>query len=62
MVDLEPATRTQAVVVGAVRDDQLTAPTPCTESWQDERGWHGMPAAGGILVGLTGRRPRWSTP
>jgi uncharacterized protein (TIGR03086 family) len=32
MVELEPATRTLAAVVGAVRDDQLTAPTPCTES------------------------------
>jgi uncharacterized protein (TIGR03086 family) len=32
MVDLEPATRTLTAVVAAVRDDQLTAPTPCTES------------------------------
>jgi uncharacterized protein (TIGR03086 family) len=29
MLDLEPATRTLAGVVNGVRDDQLTAPTPC---------------------------------
>jgi uncharacterized protein (TIGR03086 family) len=32
MVDLEPATRRLADLVHGVRDDQLTAPTPCTES------------------------------
>jgi uncharacterized protein (TIGR03086 family) len=29
MLDLDPATRTLAGVVTGVRDDQLTAPTPC---------------------------------
>jgi hypothetical protein len=32
MVDLEPATRRLASLVQGVRDDQLTAPTPCSES------------------------------
>jgi uncharacterized protein (TIGR03086 family) len=32
MHDLEPATRTLAGVVGGVRDDQLTAPTPCRDT------------------------------
>lgn len=32
MIDLEPATRMLTAVVGAVRDDQLTAPTPCTKA------------------------------
>ncbi len=32
MVDLQPAADTVARIVGGVRDDQLTAPTPCTES------------------------------
>jgi len=32
VLDLEPATRTLARVVVAVRDDQLDAPTPCTET------------------------------
>lgn len=32
MLDLEPATRVLTDVVGGVRDDQLTAPTPCTDS------------------------------
>ena len=31
MLDLEPATRVLAGVVDGVRDEQLTAPTPCTE-------------------------------
>jgi uncharacterized protein (TIGR03086 family) len=32
VLDLEPATRTLADLVVAVRDDQLEAPTPCTET------------------------------
>src|SRR4051812_26954655 len=32
MIDLEPATRTLAGVVTAVRDEQLDAPTPCPGS------------------------------
>ena len=32
MLDLEPATRTLARLVVSVRDDQLDAPTPCTET------------------------------
>jgi uncharacterized protein (TIGR03086 family) len=32
MIDLEPATRTLTELVKAIRHDQLTAPTPCTES------------------------------
>jgi uncharacterized protein (TIGR03086 family) len=32
MLDLEPATRTLAALVQGVRDDQLTAPTPCSET------------------------------
>jgi hypothetical protein len=32
MLDLEPATRALATLVEGVRDDQLTARTPCTES------------------------------
>jgi uncharacterized protein (TIGR03086 family) len=32
MVDLEPVTRRVSDIVVAVRDDQLGAPTPCTES------------------------------
>jgi uncharacterized protein (TIGR03086 family) len=32
MIDLEPAARTLANLVRGVRDDQLTAATPCTES------------------------------
>jgi uncharacterized protein (TIGR03086 family) len=32
MIDLEPATSTMADLVRGVRDEQLTAPTPCTES------------------------------
>jgi len=32
MLDMEPATRVLAGIVGNVRDDQLDAPTPCTES------------------------------
>src|SRR4051812_809519 len=32
MLDIEPATRALADVVTRVRDDQLTGPTPCTES------------------------------
>lgn len=32
MLDLEPATRALAELVDGVRDDQLTAPTPCTEA------------------------------
>jgi Mycothiol maleylpyruvate isomerase N-terminal domain len=32
MIDLQPAADTVARIVGGVRDDQLTAPTPCTES------------------------------
>ena len=32
MLDLEPATRRLSDVVVAVRDDQLGAPTPCTDS------------------------------
>ena len=32
MLDLTPATKVLADLVAAVRDDQLTAPTPCTES------------------------------
>src|SRR5450631_2485481 len=31
MIDLQPAADTVARIVGGVRDDQLTAPTPCTE-------------------------------
>lgn len=31
MLDLEPATRTLAGLVTGVRDDRLTAPTPCAE-------------------------------
>lgn len=31
MIDLEPATRELARVVGGVRDDQLAAPTPCPD-------------------------------
>ena len=31
MLDLEPATRVLTGVVDGVRDEQLTAPTPCTE-------------------------------
>lgn len=32
MLDLEPATTTLAGVIGRVRDDQLSDPTPCTEA------------------------------
>jgi uncharacterized protein (TIGR03086 family) len=32
MLDLEPATRTLTQIVERVRDDQLDAPTPCTEA------------------------------
>jgi uncharacterized protein (TIGR03086 family) len=32
MLDLEPATRVLSGLVGDVRDEQLTAPTPCTEA------------------------------
>jgi uncharacterized protein (TIGR03086 family) len=32
MHDLEPATRTLAGIVGGVRDDQLSAPTPCRDT------------------------------
>jgi hypothetical protein len=32
MFDVEPATRTLAMVVTAVRDDQLSARTPCSEA------------------------------
>jgi uncharacterized protein (TIGR03086 family) len=32
MIDLEPATSVLTVLVDGVRDDQLSAPTPCTES------------------------------
>lgn len=32
MLDLEPATRVLAGIVTRIRDDQLAAPTPCTES------------------------------
>jgi uncharacterized protein (TIGR03086 family) len=32
MLDLEPATIVLTGLVGGVRDDQLTAPTPCSES------------------------------
>src|SRR4051794_32919435 len=32
MIDLEPATRALTDVLGRVRDDQLSAPTPCTEA------------------------------
>jgi hypothetical protein len=32
MIDLPPAADTVARIVGGVRDDQLTASTPCTES------------------------------
>jgi uncharacterized protein (TIGR03086 family) len=32
MIDLEPATRTLTDLVRGIRNDQLTAPTPCTES------------------------------
>jgi uncharacterized protein (TIGR03086 family) len=32
MIDLEPATRALTVVVKGVRDDQLSAPTPCGAS------------------------------
>lgn len=32
MLDLEPAARVLAELVAGVRDDQLTAPTPCAES------------------------------
>jgi uncharacterized protein (TIGR03086 family) len=32
MIDLEPATRELARLVRGVRDEQLTAPTPCTEA------------------------------
>jgi uncharacterized protein (TIGR03086 family) len=32
MLDLEPATRVLAGLVDGVRDEQLTAPTPCTEA------------------------------
>ncbi len=31
MLDLEPATRVLTGVVDGVREEQLTAPTPCTE-------------------------------
>lgn len=31
MIDLEPATRELARLVGGVRDDQLAAPTPCPD-------------------------------
>ena len=32
MLDLEPATRVLSDLVDGVRDEQLTAPTPCTEA------------------------------
>jgi Mycothiol maleylpyruvate isomerase N-terminal domain len=32
MLDLAPATTTLAALVNGVRDDQLSARTPCTES------------------------------
>lgn len=32
MIDLEPATRVLADLVAAVRDEQLTAPTPCADT------------------------------
>ena len=32
MLDLEPATRALTDIVGNVRDEQLAAPTPCSES------------------------------
>lgn len=32
MLDLEPATRALTELVDGVRDDQLTAPTPCTQA------------------------------
>ena len=32
MLELEPATRVLTTLVGGVHDDQLTAPTPCTEA------------------------------
>jgi uncharacterized protein (TIGR03086 family) len=32
MLDLEPATSTLAALVGGIRDDQLTGPTPCSDT------------------------------
>lgn len=32
MLDLEPATKVLAQLVGSIREDQLTAPTPCSET------------------------------
>ena len=32
MLDLEPATRVLANLIAGLRDEQLTAPTPCTEA------------------------------
>jgi len=45
MLDMEPATRTLAGLVGGVRDDQLAA---LADAWRAEDAWTGMTKAGGV--------------
>lgn len=58
MYDLGPATRTLAGLVGGVRDDQLTAPTPCAEYTLGDLVEH----VGGLALAFTRAATKSFTP
>lgn len=57
-LDLGPATATLADLVGAVRDDQLTSPTPCSDYTVGDLVDH----LGGLAVAFTGAARKEQVP